>query len=37
MVGSEMPDTIRAAVSADIEGEPFDAIAEKAARDRRWK
>ncbi|MES2294327.1 MAG: anti-sigma factor [Pseudomonadota bacterium] len=37
MVGSEMPDTIRAAVSANIEGEPFDAGAERAARDRGWK
>jgi hypothetical protein len=37
MAGSEMPDTIRAAVSADIDGEPFDAAAEKEARDRGWK
>jgi hypothetical protein len=37
MAGSEMPDAIRAAVSADIQGAPFDAGAEKAARDRGWK
>jgi hypothetical protein len=37
MAGSEMPDVIRAAVGADIRGEPFDAAAEKAARDRGWK
>ena len=37
MAGSEMPDTIRTAVTASIAGEPFDAAAEKAARDRGWK
>ena len=37
MAGSEMPDAIRAAVTAFIAGEPFDARAEKAARDRGWK
>lgn len=37
MAGSEMPDAIRAAVAASISGEPFDAAAEKAARDRGWK
>jgi hypothetical protein len=37
MAGSEMPDAIRAAVTASIAGEPFDAAAEKAARDRDWK
>jgi hypothetical protein len=37
MAGSGMPDTIRATVGANIEGEPFDAVAEKAARDRGWK
>lgn len=37
MAGSEMPDAVRNAVSASIEGMPFDAAAEKAARDRGWK
>jgi len=37
MAGSEMPDIVRAAVSANIDGEPFDAAAEKAARGRGWK
>ena len=37
MAGSEMPDAIRAAVAASIAGEPFDAAAEKAARDSGWK
>jgi hypothetical protein len=37
MAGSEMPDAIRAAVTASIAGEPFDAAAERAARDRGWK
>ena|SRR5579863_678218 len=37
MAGSEMPDTIRAAIGATIEGEPFDAAAEKMARDQNWK
>jgi len=37
MAGAEMADAVRAAVSASIEGEPFDAVAEKAARDRGWK
>lgn len=37
MAGSEMPDTIRAVIGATIEGEPFDAVAEKLARDRGWK
>ena len=37
MAGSEMPDAIRAAVNASIAGEPFDAAAERAARERGWK
>ena len=37
MAGSEMPDAIRAAINAEIQGAPFDAAAEKAARDRGWK
>jgi len=37
MAGSEMPDAIRDAVTASIQGVPFDAAAEKAARDRGWK
>ena len=37
MAGSEMPDAVRAAVSATIAGEPFDAAAEKAARDGGWR
>jgi hypothetical protein len=37
MAGSEMPDAIRDAVTASIQGSPFDAAAEKAARDRGWK
>ncbi|HXS05654.1 MAG TPA: hypothetical protein VN723_02605 [Rhizomicrobium sp.] len=37
MAGSEMPDALRAAVTASIAGEPFDAAAEKEARDRGWK
>jgi len=36
MAGSEMPDTIRTTVTAMIAGEPFDAVAERAARDRHW-
>jgi hypothetical protein len=37
MAGSEMPDAIRAAIRTDIQGAPFDAAAEEAARDRGWK
>ncbi|MBN9544760.1 MAG: hypothetical protein J0I19_04755 [Alphaproteobacteria bacterium] len=37
MAGSEMPDAIRAAIAARIQGEPFDIKAEKAARDRGWQ
>jgi hypothetical protein len=37
MAGSEMPDVIRAAIAARIQGEPFDMKAEKAARDRDWQ
>jgi hypothetical protein len=37
MAGSEMPDAIRAAIAARIQGEPFDMKAEKAARDRGWQ
>jgi hypothetical protein len=36
MAASEMPDAIRAAVAARIQGAPFDAAAEKSARDRGW-
>lgn len=35
--GAEMPPVVRSAVSSMIEGEPFDAAAERAARDRGWK
>jgi hypothetical protein len=35
--GSEMPEAIRAAVSAIIDGAPFDAAAERQARDRGWR
>jgi hypothetical protein len=35
--GDDMPPVIRGAVSAMIDGEPFDAAAERAARDRGWK
>lgn len=37
MAGSEMPDAVRAAVASSIAGEPFDAAAEKAARDGGWR
>lgn len=37
MAGSEMPDIMRAAIAARIQGEPFDKTAEKAARDRGWQ
>jgi len=37
MASSEMSDSVRQAVMARIEGVPFDAAAEKAARDRGWK
>lgn len=37
MAGSALPDPIRAAVAASIQGAPFDAAAEKAARDRGWR
>ena len=37
MAGSEMPNPVRQAVMARIEGVPFDAAAEKTARDRGWK
>jgi len=36
MVGSEMPDTIRRAVKAAIDGAPYDADAEARARARGW-
>lgn len=36
MAGSEMPDAVRRAVAASIVGAPFDAAAERSARDRRW-
>ena len=37
MAGSELPDAVRQAVMARIAGAPFDAVAEKAARDNGWK
>jgi hypothetical protein len=37
MAGSEMPDVIRKAVGAMIVGAPFDAQAERRARDRQWQ
>lgn len=36
MAGSAMPDAVRRAVQDSIAGAPFDAPAEKAARDRGW-
>ncbi len=36
MAGSAMPDAVRRAVESSITGAPFDAAAEKAARDRGW-
>jgi hypothetical protein len=35
--GADMPEVIRSAVSAMIDGEPFDAAAERAAREAGWK
>ncbi|HVT23866.1 MAG TPA: hypothetical protein VHD95_04505 [Rhizomicrobium sp.] len=37
MAGSGMPDVIRNATASMIEGTPFDAAAERRARDRGWK
>ena len=37
MAGSELPDAVRQAAMARIAGAPFDAAAEKAARDNGWK
>lgn len=37
MAGSALPDPIRAAVAASIQGAPFDAAQERAARDRGWR
>jgi hypothetical protein len=37
MAGSEMPDAIRQVVTANIEGAPFDAAAERTARDHGWQ
>ncbi|HEX4270203.1 MAG TPA: hypothetical protein VHZ32_02410 [Rhizomicrobium sp.] len=37
MAGSALPDAIRNAVAASIQGAPFDAAAEKAARDKDWR
>jgi len=37
MAGSEMPDVMRAAIAARIQGEPFDMKAEKSARDQGWQ
>ena len=36
MAGSETPEAVRRAVAASIDGTPFDARKEKAARDRGW-
>lgn len=36
MAGSEMPDAVRRAVAASIDGTPFDAAMEKQARERGW-
>jgi len=36
MAGSEMPDAVRRAVEASIQGAPFDAIAEAQARANGW-
>jgi hypothetical protein len=36
MAGSEMPDAVRNAVSASIDGSPFDATTETKARDGGW-
>lgn len=36
LAGSSMPDAIRDAISAHMEGAPFDAAAERRARDRGW-
>jgi hypothetical protein len=36
LAGSEMPDSLRAAISARISGTPLDAAAERQARDQRW-
>jgi hypothetical protein len=35
--GADMPSVIRDAVSAMIDGDPFDAATEYAARDHGWK
>jgi hypothetical protein len=32
-----MPDAIRSAVTQMIDGSPFDAVAERRARDTGWK
>jgi hypothetical protein len=37
MEGSELPEAVRQAVMTRIQGLPFDAAAERAARDRGWK
>jgi hypothetical protein len=37
MAGSGLPDVIRNAAANMIEGAPFDAAAERQARDRGWK
>jgi len=37
MAGSELPEAVRQAVTTRILGAPFDAAAERAARDRGWK
>ena len=37
MAGSGLPDAVRQAATARMEGVPFDAVAEKASRDNGWK
>jgi anti-sigma factor RsiW len=36
LASSEMPQAVRSAVAAEIAGEPYDAAAERRARDRGW-
>ena len=35
--GAEMPKTVRESIAGMISGSPYDAAAERAARDRGWK
>jgi hypothetical protein len=37
LAGSEMPEAVRSAVAAEIAGEPYDAAAERRARNRGWQ